>query len=333
MLRCSRISIFYQGLLLLFLFMAVGAPFAQAEEKPWRIRFAEASIVQGDFVLLGEVASPVGDMPEELWAQLAQRKLWAAPPKGRPVNMTRPRLQEAVMQTMKDLAPYCLFPGSMALQRGGALLDKEQIQAQAVKNLTPYLAGIEGESSLLDFRLPQAIFLEHAEQTLEVVPSKNMGVGRVSLRLDIKEMDGKVVQKLTGSVLVESWQSVPCAVKPLNRGDILTPEHITFVRQNIGALRSAPWDGRGGPWRVVRPIETSQPIYQSDLAHIPTITKGSKVYIIFINKGISLKVMGEAMSDGVTGESIAVRNIESKKEIYGTVVDQQTVRVNSIQQE
>ena len=330
-----RFLLFFNLCLLLLSSLALGqsALAATGEQTSWRIRFADASIVQGEFVLLGEIASPVGEMPEELWKELSVRKLWPAPPKGKAVNMTRPRLQEAVVQTMNDLAPYCLFPGSMALQRGGALLTKEVIQAQAVKELTPFLAGIDGESSLMDFRLPNAIFLEHQGQTLSISPAKNMEVGRVSLRLDVKELDGRVVQKLTGSVLLESWQNIPCATKPLNKGDILSPEHITFVRLNLASLRSNIWDGRGGPWRILRPIEVNQPIYQSDLGHIPTVRKGSKVHILFASKGITLKVLGEALSDGAIGENISVRNIESKKEVYGVVVDSQTVRVNTQQEQ
>ncbi len=303
-----------------------------ADNTTWRIRFLEAAVVEGDTVRLGEVAVPVGEMPPALWGELAARELWPSPPKGKPVNMTRPRLQEAVMQTMRDLAPYCLFPGSMALQRGGAVLTKERIQQQAVNDLTPLLASLAGEGTMSDFRLPNAIFLDHSGQTLVVEPSKSMSAGRLSLRLTVKELDGKAVQKHTGSVFIDNWAEVPCATAPLNKDDVLEPASITFIRMNLAHMRGTPWDGKGGPWRMVRPIGVNQPIYQADLGSIPTVRKGNKVTLLYEGKHILLKVRGETLADGVVGESIPVRNLESKKELYGIVQDASTVSVGGLQQ-
>jgi flagella basal body P-ring formation protein FlgA len=143
--------------------------------EPWRIRFLEAAVVQGDTVRLGEVAVPLGNMPVETWEELAKRELWPSPPEGRAMSMTRPRLQEAVMRHMKELSPYTLFPGSMALQRGGVLIGKEAIQHMVQSELAPYLASLPGETALTDFRLPQYVFMAHAGQQLVLEPLKKSG--------------------------------------------------------------------------------------------------------------------------------------------------------------
>lgn len=311
---------------------AFGAGAAQTVEEPWRIRFLEAAIVIGPVVRLGEVAVPVGDMPPAKWRELAVRELWPSPPEnGRAVNMTRPRLQEAVVRTMNDLAPYCLFPGSLALQRGGALIGREAVQETVVKALTPLAGGLDGESSFSDFRLPQYIFLEHAGQRLEVEPPKRLAPGRVTLRLLVRELDGGVAQKLSGSLFLDCLREVPCAAAPLNRDDVLEPGHVTFVRMNMARLRGEPWDGRGGPWRLQRPIGINQVIYQADLGHIPAIKKGNIVTVLYEGKSLRLSVQGEAMTDGVPGQSIPVRNVQSRKQIFGIVRDTSTVVVNTAQ--
>ena len=299
------------------------------QTEPWRIRFLEAAVVQGDRVLLGEIAVPLGDMPPGKWDELSGRALWPAPPEGgKPMNMTRPRLQEAVVQTMNDLAPYCLFPGSMALQRGGVLIGKVTIQRMVESELTPYLSGLPGEAVLRDFRLPQQVFLAHAGQELYLEPPRKVTPGRLSLRLLTREMDGAVKQKLTGSVLVDCWAEVPCATMPMNKDELLDHNKITFKRMNVANLRGAPWDGRGGPWQVVRPIPVEQVIYQSDVAHIPTVRKGSLVTLLYEGNSVRLSVQVEAMTDGAAGESIPVRNKQSKREVYGVVRDSGTVIVS-----
>lgn len=302
----------------------------KAAQVPWRIRFLEAAIVEGPHVLLGEVAVPVGDMPPQQWQELSRRALWPAPAQEKKaMNMTRPRLQEAVVQTMNDLAPYCLFPGSLALQRGGAVFTREQIQNVAVNQLTPALAVLPGEASFDDFRLPAYIFAGHEGQTLEAEPPRKVSAGRMNFRLLVREIDGSVTQKISASAFVHCWIEAPSAAVPLNRDDLLTPEAVTFTRVNLAHVRGEIWDGRGGPWRIVRPVSGQQVIYQSDLGHIPTIRKGNTITLVYEGKTLRLTVPGEAMADGVTGESIPVRNIQSRKQIFGIVRDANTVLVNA----
>jgi flagella basal body P-ring formation protein FlgA len=310
-----------------------GAAFAASGDDArisWRIRFLEAAVVAGPNVLLGEVAIPVGDMPAETWRDLAARELWPAPAQEKkPVNMTRPRLQEAVVRTMNDLAPYCLFPGSLALQRGGSLFAGDQIRNIVVNQLTPALAVLPGESSVSDFRLPSFIFVEHNGQTLEAELPRKITAGRLNIRLLVRELDGAVTQKISASVFVDCWSEVPAAATPLNRDDVLEPGMVTFVRMNLAHLRGEIWDGRGGPWRLLRPIGLEQAIYRADLGHIPTVKKGSLVTLLYEGKSLRLTVPGEAMADGVPGESIPVRNTQSRKQLYGIVRDASTVMINA----
>ncbi len=324
----KRLLPFIPVLLLGLLWVAPGA----AESMPWRIRFLDAAVVTGERVTLGEVAVPAGEMPPGKWEELARRELWPSPPdNGRAMSMTRPRLQEVVVRTMPDLAPYCLFPGSMLLQRGGVVLNEPAVHALVVKELTPLLAGLNGETAVRDVRAPAAIFLRHEGQMVTVEAPKKLTPGRISIRLLVRELDGTVTQKLTGSVFVDCFRTAPCAVAPLNRGDVLEPAAVNFVRVNLALLRGEPWDGRGGPWRMTRPIGLDEVIYQADLAHIPTIAKGTVVTLLYESPSIKLTVKAEALADGVVGGSLPVRNLQSRKEIYAVVRDPATVVVTALQ--
>jgi flagella basal body P-ring formation protein FlgA len=298
--------------------------------EPWRIRFLEAAIVQGDAVRLGEVAVPIGNMSPETWTELAKRELWPSPPEGKAMNMTRPKLQEAVMRSMKDLAPYTLFPGSMALQRGGVLIGKEAIQHMVQSELAPYLASLPGETALTDFRLPQYVFMAHAGQQLVLEPLKKVTPGRLSLRLLVREMDGSSKQKLTGSVFADCWAEVPSSTVILNRDDLLDHTKVTFKRTNLATLRGEPWDGRGGPWRVNRPIGVDQVIYKTDVAPIPTVRKGSIVTLLYEGPTVRLTTQAEALADGSAGETIALRNVQSRREVHGLIRDATTATITAV---
>jgi flagella basal body P-ring formation protein FlgA len=317
------------GVCLLACLALYAVPARAADEAPF-IRFLDAAVVRGDKVLLGEVAVPVGDVPPARWEKLAARELWPAPPEnGRLVSMTRPRLQEAVVRTMNDLAPYCLFPGSTVLRRGGVLIGREAIRSLVEKELSAYLSALPGDVLLKDFRLPQHVFLDHAGQELVVEKPRRTEPGRIGVRLFVREVDGTVRQKLGGTVAVECWADVPCAAVGMNKDDLLDHGKITYRRMNLAVLRGEPWDGRGGPWRLVRPLGIEQAIGRGDLAPVPTVRKGDTVTILYEGNNVRLTARAEALADGAAGENIPVRNTQSRKEVFAQVRDAQTVGIRA----
>jgi flagella basal body P-ring formation protein FlgA len=306
--------------------------YGNAQDSPWRLRILEAAVVRDSVVALGEIAVPVGEIDPALWQKLAETRLWASPEEsGRPMNLTRPRLQQAMVESMgSDFAALCLYPPSLVIQRAGSVLDAAEVQAVVVKALTPYLASLPGEALLSDFRLPNTVFLAHPKQTLLVETPQNFVPGRLSLRLTVRELDGSVVKRLTGTVFVECWATVPCANTPLNRDETLDPGKITFMRKNLALLRGERiWDGKGGPWRLTRAVLPDQPILLGDLTHLPTVSKGSKITLVYQGQSVRLSAKAEALADGVKGENIPVRNLSSRKQLYAVVWDENTAVIES----
>ncbi len=300
---------------------------AAGYEGGWQLRLKDAAVVRGEYVTLGEIADPLGPIAPELWSRLSAATLWQAPPAGRPMNMTRPRLQQAMAYYAGELSSLCLYPASMTLQQGGAVLDAEALQKVVVKTLTPLLRVLPGEASLQDFRLPGYVFVSHPGQTVELEELPDMAPGRLSLRFAVKEQDGGVVRRLSGTVFVDQWLEVPCAASPLNRDEALSPERVTYIRKNLAHLKGAVWDGRGGPWRMLRPVGTGQPLLQTDVAVIPTVQKGATVTMLFQGRNFMVSMPGEALGDGAVGESITVRNLQSRKQLRAMVRDNTTVVV------
>lgn len=308
-----------------------GAGKGAAGEVSWRLRLFEAAVVEGEHVLLGEISAPAGPMPAGLWNDLKERKLWLAPEEsGRPQNLTRPKLQQAMVAAMgKEFAVLCLYPLSMTLQRGGKLYDTPSVQELVVKSLTPKLAALPGEASFSDFRLPGNIFVASKSQSLAVEEPARVAPGRLSLNLTVREIDGSVVRRLTGTVFVDCWAPVACVTAPVNKGEVLGPDVITYKRKNLAYLREEPWDGTGGPWQAVRPIGLDQPILRNDLTYVPTMKRGRVVSLVFESGNVRLSAKVQALADGISGETIPVKNLQSKRQIYAVVQDENTVLARS----
>ena len=306
---------------------AVGFGTGARYDGGWRLKIRDAAVVRGETVLLGEIASPIGSIESETWEKLAAVSLWQSPPAGKPMNMTRPKIQQAMAHYAGELSSLCMYPASMTLQQGGAVLDSDDLRNLVVKTLTPQIRTLPGEASLQDFRMPPALFLSRQDQIAELEGPFDLVPGRLSLRIAVKDSDGSVVRRVTGTVFLDVWAEVPCAGVALNKDEVLTPDRVTFVRKNLAHLKGVLWDGRGGPWRMQRPVGLGSPIMQTDVSVIPTVQKGATVTMVYEGKHFILSVPGEAMSDGAFGETITVRNLQSKKQLRATVRDGLTVVV------
>ena len=274
---------------------ASGDQLPMLEQGEWRLKVAPAAVTNTDSVLLGDIAAPLGHMDPALWGDLKSRRLWPAPPEeGKPLQITRSRLSQALRQSLgNELAARCILPTSLVIQRGGLVFREDDLRSYVVKSLTPQLSAMPGEAELNEFRLPEYIFLAHSQQRVQLEPGK-LTPGRVPLRFAVQEADGTV----------------------------------TFMRINASQLRDLPWDGHGGPWQVTRSLITGEPILQSDLASQLMVRRGTILSLIYTRGNLRMTTQAEALADGEPGATIPVRNLQTKKQIYATVKDGSTVEIH-----
>lgn len=308
---------------------AAGDQLPMLEQGDWRLKVAPAAVTNTDSVLLGDIAAPLGHMDPALWSDLKSRQLWPAPPEeGKPLQINRSRLSQALRQSLgNELAARCILPTSLVIQRGGLVFREDDLRSYVVKSLTPQLSAMPGEAELNEFRLPDYIFLAHNQQRVQLEPGK-LTPGRVPLRFAVQEADGTVLRRVSGTVNLTLWITVPAASRPLGKGDALTPEAVTFMRINAGQLRDLPWDGHGGPWQVTRSLITGEPILQSDLVSQLMVRRGTILTLIYVRGNLRMTTQAEALADGEPGATIPVRNLQTKKQIYATVKDGSTVEIH-----
>ena len=117
----------------------------------------------------------------------------------------------------------------------------------------------------------------------------------------------------------------PVCGAPLNRGDAVSPDRVTFRSENLAYTRGAIWDGKGGPWQAKRAIGVGEAILADDLAPLAAIHRGDRVTLVYRRGNVEMRTMVEALEEGGPGDTIAVRNLSSKKQVYATVRDADTV--------
>lgn len=295
----------------------------------WRLKILPAAVAPGETVLLGDIATPIGVDDTALWEKLKNIELWPAPQEeGKPLQINKSRLSQALRQALgQEYAARCILPSSLAIQKGGAVFREEDLRNYVVKSLTPQLAALPGEAELTDFKLPEYIFLAHTGQRVQLEPGK-LSPGRVTMRFAVQEADGAVLRRVAGTAKLTLWITAPAAARPLNKGETLTPDGVTFTRVSASQIKDAPWDGQGGPWQLTRSIGKGETILESDLASKAMVRRGNIVTLVFSRGNVHMTIQAEALADGEPGATIPVRNLQTKKQVYATVKDGSTVEIH-----
>lgn len=79
--------------------------------------------------------------------------------------------------------------------------------------------------------------------------------------------------------------------------------------------------------RAASPLQEGAPITRGQAEEVPVIRRGDRVTLVFEMEGLKITAVGQAREDGFPGRPLSVFNIDSRKTVYGTVVDGSTVRV------
>ncbi|MFQ5714620.1 MAG: flagellar basal body P-ring formation chaperone FlgA [Candidatus Scalinduaceae bacterium] len=128
---------------------------------------------------------------------------------------------------------------------------------------------------------------------------------------------------------VRVFENVVIAKRKIGRRQRLTKENIflakreTTKRHGLAFFSMDDLTGRV----AVRTILPNAIITENIVETSPTIQKGSVVKLFIEANNFSIVTKGLAQETGRTGEVIRVRNLNSKKVIYGKVVDPERVQI------
>jgi flagellar basal body P-ring formation protein FlgA len=76
-----------------------------------------------------------------------------------------------------------------------------------------------------------------------------------------------------------------------------------------------------------RPLKAGQILRQSDVAVSPVIHKNDLIRLVVKTGQMTLSVQGKAMQDAAIGQTVRVMNVNSNRQLTGTVIDAGTVAI------
>ncbi len=168
--------------------------------------------------------------------------------------------------------------------------------------------------------LDQRLKLPLCNNPLEIfTPYSALKTGRNSLGI---RCSGKKKWTIYTSVLIKTYRDVLVLAQPIQRGEILTSNHLRTINRELSQLRSGYIEN---PQQIInkqanRNLSTGTVINLRHFSVPKLIKKGDRVKITHSSPYFQISMNGIAMKDGKKGENITVKNINSQRIVQATVI-------------
>jgi len=128
---------------------------------------------------------------------------------------------------------------------------------------------------------------------------------------------------------VHIFAEVLTAAHPLARGIALTAADFTTSRQDLAAAAGSPLTviSQAVGKHLRYPVAAGTIVSAAMLESPPLVRRGQPVTIVSGARGVEIRVTGEALADGGNGDTIRVRNLQTRRVLDATVQASGLVRV------
>ncbi|WP_448682181.1 flagellar basal body P-ring formation chaperone FlgA [Pseudomonas nicosulfuronedens] len=189
-------------------------------------------------------------------------------------------------------------------------------------------SGIDARYDIEVARIDPRLRLAQCDKDLtQALESPAQPVGRVTVRV---RCDGSSPWTVFVPATVRLFRQVVVTTQPLKRDHVIEAADISVVERDVGPLTQGYLTDpeRALGQKLKRATVNDQVLAPVFLEQAAAIRKGEQVVIRARTSAINVLMPGEALSDGVPGEQIRVRNLRSQRIVKARVIEPGTVEVN-----
>jgi len=244
--------------------------------------------------------------------------------------MKTARLLSLSFALLLGLAQACLVRGAEAAAAtatpAARTLGQEEVQLQLRDALMAHY-NLGGELQLDLLRPWVAPAATPSGYLLEIVEFPSQLATNVLLRVRLST-EGRSLPELTLSVRLQLWKDAVATREPANRDDAFDLPSMDLRRVDALREREAVYvSALEGNYTFSRNVPAGRLIGWHDLGRRTLVRKGDLVEVTAIDGLLSISMKGMALQNGTEGEMVAVRNIESRRDIRAQVVGEKRVQV------
>lgn len=211
---------------------------------------------------------------------------------------------------------------------GAQLQDHASIKQAAESFIADVVRSSHGaEATVRAGSLDSRLRLARCDIPLEAFqPGGSRALGNTTIGV---RCTGSTSWTLYVPVSVSLFGEVVVAARPLTRATLLTAADLKLARRDLAQLHNGYFDtidqaiGMQAGRNIAVDTAISTVLVKEPLA----VKRGQRVNLVALAGGLEVRMAGEAMSDGTTGQRIKVRNLRSKRVVDGIVKSATTIQV------
>ena len=209
------------------------------------------------------------------------------------------------------------------------ILRTVEIEKGAVNHLIKSLPWDGGSLDIEIYYQGKDILLPLGKKDLIFkIMGSSQRAGRIPMILEIRIND-KFEKRIRLNTKVLVSQKVIKTIRAVRRGEILSKDEIDFEtikteRPSKNAITRLDY---ALGYETVRNLSAGEILVPNFIKKPPLGKRGEKILILAKKGGMTITAPGILKEDGYKGAMVQVLNIDSKKIIYGHLVDSNTVKV------
>jgi len=162
-----------------------------------------------------------------------------------------------------------------------------------------------------------------------ILPERVQRGGNISATV-LFWVDRQEIKRLKVTARVDIYADVVTVRYPLKRHHVIEAKDLYLTNQNIALF---PPDVVTEMSEVLGKRATlsinNNEILRTGMVEVPPIIKkGDRVILLIENPHIKITTFGESKEEGRRGDHVKLINLSSRKEVYGKVLDANTVRID-----
>ncbi len=281
--------------------------------------------VDGDGIFFSQVVA------EDASAVLPRIRLSDAPAFGQAIFLTRTQIIAALEKAESEL--ICTnWTGAerVRVTRHSRAFTEAEVKEQLTALLQRDYVREKGELELRFTRPWHPVAIPGEPYTLRILDLPTLGVSASFITRFELSTTREVIGTWQVAAQAKVWREIWVARSTLRRDQLLSEADVSRERRDVLGLRDTPLalTDPDGVLEIAESIPAGAPIYARSVRLRPVVRRGQLVEAQFQDGTVTIALKVEVMENGAPGQTVRVRNVQSKREFRGKVQNEQTILVS-----
>jgi flagella basal body P-ring formation protein FlgA len=280
-------------------------------------------LVDGEGIFLAQLLMPDPAHP------VPQVEIAEAPRFGQATMLTRSQILDVLQKSAPGLSTnQWLGAEKIRITRRARAFSESEIKEQLTALLQREHVKDKGELELRFMRPWLPILLPDEALTFKILDLPSGGISSSCIVRFELSTRRETLGSWQAPVSARVWREIWVARSQLRKDQLLSEADVVRERRDVLNLRDPLIPAQSeGVLEIAENVPAGAPLYARSVRSRPVVRRGQVVEAQVLAGAMTISLKVEVMENGAPGQTVRVRNLQSRREFRGKVQNEQTVLV------